>query len=57
MVSYTPAVKLDDSFATGLYLIEGYNSPFRFDQNNHGGGDVIIFYVRDDIPSKLINSL
>ena len=43
--------KLDDSFPTMQFNIEGYHT-FRLDRNEYGGG--ILLYVRDDIPSKFI---
>ena len=49
MVSET---KLDDSFAEGQFLIEGFHSSFRFDRNRNGGG--IMLYVREDFPAKLL---
>ena len=36
--------KLDDS---------GFHAPFRFDRNTNGGG--ILFYVRENIPAKLLS--
>ena len=42
--------KLDDSFPTGQFFIEGFSIPFRLDRNKHGGG--ILIYIREDIPSK-----
>ena len=42
--------KLDSTFPTSQFLIEGYSEPYRFDRNRNGG-DVLI-YVREDIPSK-----
>ena len=44
--------KLDDSFPSMQFLIEGFGPPFRSDRNSHGGG--ILVYVREDIPCKLI---
>ena len=43
--------KLDDSFPTMQFNIEGYHT-FRLDRNEYGGG--ILLYVRDDFPSKFI---
>ena len=48
MISET---KLDDSFPSMQFLIEGYGPPYRLDRNSHGGG--ILVYVREDIPCKL----
>ena len=42
--------KLDSSFPTSQFLIDGFTTPFRRDRDKHGGG--ILIYVRDDIPSK-----
>ena len=44
--------KIDNSFPKGLFLIKGFCEPFRIDRNIHGGG--ILFYVREDIPVKLL---
>ena len=49
MISET---KLDDSFPSMQFLIEGFGPPFRSDRNSHGGG--ILVYVREDIPCKLM---
>ena len=42
--------KLDSTFPTSQFLIEGYSEPYRFDKNRNGGG--VLIYVREDIPSK-----
>ena len=42
--------KLDDSFSSSQFIIEGYSVPYRFYRNRNGGG--ILIYVREDIPSK-----
>ncbi len=42
--------KLDDSFPTAQFSIEGFSTPYRLDRNRHGGG--VMIYVREDIPSK-----
>ena len=42
--------KLDESFPTAQFFIEGYSAPYRLDRNKHGGG--ILIYVREDISSK-----
>ena len=49
MVSET---KIDMSFPTSQFVIQGLAAPFRLDRTNTGGG--ILVYVRDDIPSKLL---
>ena len=50
MVSET---KIDMSFPTSQFVIQGFAAPFRLDRTNTGEG--ILVYVRDDIPSKLLN--
>ena len=50
MVSET---KLDDSFREGQILIDSFHSPFRFVHNKNCGE--IMFYVREDIPAKLLS--
>ena len=45
--------KLDNSFPDGQSLTEGYSAPFRLDQNNLGGG--IMLLVRIHIPAKLLS--
>ena len=45
--------KIDNSFPKGQFLIKGFCEPFRIDRNIHGGG--ILFYVREDIPVKLLS--
>ena len=45
--------KLNDSFPKGQLLIKGFGDPFRIDRNANGGG--ILFYVREDIPAKLLS--
>ena len=42
---------IDNSFATGQILVNGYLAPFKIDHNSQGGG--IMLYMREDIPSKL----
>ena len=44
--------KLDDSFPSIKFLMEGYGPPYTLDSNSHRGG--ILIYVREDIPCKLI---
>ena len=46
--------KLDDSFPTAQFHMQGYSSPFRLDRNSYGGG--ILLYVREDIPAKPISN-
>ena len=46
--------KLDHTFPTGQFFIEGFATPFRLDRNSRGGG--ILIYVREDIPSKQLST-
>ena len=46
--------KLDESFPTNQFLIEGYSKSFRFDRNRNGGG--LLVYIREDIPCKELKS-
>ena len=50
MISET---KLDDSFPSINFLIEGYSPLYRLDRKSHGGG--ILVYVHEDIPCKLVS--
>ena len=45
--------KIENSFPKGQFLIKGFCEPFRIDRKIHGGG--ILFYVREDIPVKLLS--
>ena len=51
MISET---KLNSSFPNGQFQIHGYSKPYRFDKNGNGGG--ILVFIREDIPTKLIDS-
>ena len=44
--------KIDLTFPTSQFLIEGFCPPFRHDRTDHGGG--ILIYVREDIPCKIL---
>ena len=44
--------KLDSTFPTSQFLINGFCKPFRRDRNRDGGG--VLIYVREDIPSKQV---
>ena len=44
--------KLDDSFPTGQFSLNGCSKPYRLDRSSNGGG--ILLYVRDEIPSRLL---
>ena len=45
-------IKLDYSFPTAQFLLNGFCKPYRLDRNSNGGG--ILLYVRDDIPLQLL---
>ena len=44
---------VQSSLAPNQFLISGYTPPFRLTRDNNGGG--IIFFVREDIPCKLLS--
>ena len=44
--------KLDDTFPLGQFYVEGFTMPYRRDSNRNGRG--VIIYVREDIPSKIL---
>ena len=51
MISET---KLDQSFPTNQFMINGFSAPLRLDRNDKGGG--IILYIREDIQSRLVST-
>ena len=51
MISET---KIDATFPTGQFAMEGFATPFRLYRNANGGG--ILVYARSDIPSHQENS-
>ena len=46
--------KTDSSFPSAQFHLEGYAAPYRLDRNANGGG--ILLYIREDIPSKSLNT-
>ena len=46
--------KLDESFSSNQFMINGYANPFRDDRNSYGGG--LLIYVREDIPCKRLTT-
>ena len=46
--------KLDSSFPTQQFSLEGFSAPYRLDRNRNGGG--VLIYVREDIPSKQLKN-
>ena len=49
MISET---KIDETFPSRQFYVEGFIPPYRLDRHSHGWG--ILVYVRENIPSKLI---
>ena len=47
-------ITLNSSFPNGQFQIHGYSEPYRFGRNGNGGG--ILVFIREDIPTKLIDS-
>ena len=45
-----PETKLDESFPTNQFYIDGYAPPIRLERSSEGGG--ILVNIRDDIPAK-----
>ena len=46
--------KIDDSFPTSQFLLDGFLKPYRLDRCSNGGG--IIFYVNDDMSCRLLTN-
>ena len=46
--------KIDSSFPSAQFQIDGYTTPYRLDRDSNGGG--ILVYVREDIPSKVLEN-
>ena len=46
--------KLDDTYMSNQFQIEGFSILFRADRNAHGGG--LLIYVRDEIPCKILTN-
>ena len=42
--------KLDSTFPTSQFMIDGYNEPYRFHRNRNGGE--VLIYIREEIPSN-----
>ena len=47
--------KIDNSFPTQQFKINGFSNPYRIDRSCHGGG--ILLYVREGIISKCLKSV
>ena len=46
--------KLDSSFPTAQFTVDGCSEPYRKDRNANGSG--LLVHVKEDIPSREINS-
>ena len=46
--------KIDESFSSNQFMIDGYSIPFREDRNSQGGG--LLIYVREDIRCKRLKT-
>ena len=46
--------KLDSTFTTSQFMIDGFIKPFRFDRNKYGGG--LLTFVRNGVPVREIRS-
>ena len=44
--------KIDESFPSAQFLLDGFSPPYILDRNKYGG--VILIYVREYIPSKIL---
>ena len=44
--------KLDDSFLSAQFKIEGFTTSYRYERSDKGGG--FLLYIREDIPSRLL---
>ena len=51
-ILFLSETKLDSSFPTGEFLINGFCKPYRLDRCSNGG--VILLFIREDIPSRLL---
>ena len=45
-------IKLNSTFPTSQFMIDGYSEPYRFNRNKNGAG--VLIYNREDIPSNLL---
>ena len=53
-ILFVSETKLDDTFPSSQFIIEGYSPPIRHNRNCHGGG--LMFFIRDDLPHKELKS-
>ena len=52
MISET---KIDESFPTSQFLIDGFSSPYRLDRNSNGGG--ILVYFKNNVIIKSLKTI
>ena len=45
--------KLDNSFPTAQFQINGFSSPYLLDRNAHGGGGILLYVREDNLPKLL----
>ena len=46
--------KLDASFPSSQFILDGFTPPYRLNRTQHGGG--IMRFIWESIPSKLLNA-
>ena len=51
MISET---KLDSTFPSNEFTVEGYSASIRFDRSGRGGE--ILLYIQEDIPARLLTT-
>ena len=44
--------KLDETFPSSQFHMDGFSLPYRLDRNRNGGG--VMIFIKEDIPSKLL---
>ena len=46
--------KLDASYPSSQFILDGFTPPYKLDRTQHGGAKM--FFIREGIPSKLLNA-
>ena len=46
--------KLDESFPSAQFPLNGFSKPYRLDRCSNGGG--ILLYIKNDIPARLLSN-
>ena len=46
--------KIDETFPTNQFLIDGYMPPLRADRSRHGGG--LLIYIKEGVPAKEVST-